>query len=608
MKPLKYISLQRKILFSVVLASIIFISLFIGINFYFEYVNQVRQLDEKIHQLITAIKPSLVKAVWDFDPISMNTQAESIVRLDDVVGITILDEEDQVLVEKYKGNIKPESKDNIMTYAFPLIFKFQQEKDSNIGNVIVYVTKENVINNILKSLMTLVLSQFLNTFILCFIILWIIHQLMTKPLEAFTFAIQKIAQGSHDIQLETDRNDEIGQLANHFSLMAKAVYEREASLKQSESRFRRVSESNMLGIIFADLDGRITQANDYFVQLSGYSHVEIESGNVFWTKITPPEYVDADQKAIMQLDEMGVFYPFEKEYIKKNGQRFYVLLGGALLEGSKTEVVAFVLDITDRKKAELERDHHLKQEQEARLVAERALQERDNFITLASHELRTPLTPLKMQIDLAERLLKKDSVMLGPNYTYLMKIVQTFEKPIHRLIDLAEDMLNASQMRSGQITLSKEMINLPDLVRKTVTQILSEQNKEKYPLEIQAPNELIGNWDKSRIELVVSKLTKNAIRFGLGKPILITVSQEGSSVKLIIQDHGIGISDEGQKRIFHRFERDVSPQHFGGLGLGLYITKMIVDAHQGRIAVDSTLGFGTTFTVTLPIAPLIKVC
>jgi signal transduction histidine kinase len=112
----------------------------------------------------------------------------------------------------------------------------------------------------------------------------------------------------------------------------------------------------------------------------------------------------------------------------------------------------------------------------------------------------------------------------------------------------------------------------------------------------------IGRWDAARLDQVLTNLMTNAIRFGAGKPIVVTVKATASAASLAVTDHGIGIAPAAQARIFDRFERgDVSAQHYGGLGLGLYIARQIVEAHGGTISVHSEPGCGATFTVTLPI-------
>jgi signal transduction histidine kinase len=116
---------------------------------------------------------------------------------------------------------------------------------------------------------------------------------------------------------------------------------------------------------------------------------------------------------------------------------------------------------------------------------------------------------------------------------------------------------------------------------------------------VNAPEALTGVWDRTRLEQVVTNLVTNAARYGHGKPIDITVAADARSVRLVVRDHGIGIAPEDQRRIFERFERAAS-RNFGGLGLGLYIARQIVEAHGGSIHVSSELGVGSSFTVELP--------
>jgi len=128
----------------------------------------------------------------------------------------------------------------------------------------------------------------------------------------------------------------------------------EEALQESEARFRRLFESNIIGIIFADLSGNITMANNAFVQMVGYTQEELHAGQVRWDEMTPAEYRHLDEQAIAELQQWGICNSFKKEYLCKNGSRIPVMIGGALLEGTQNLVICFVLDITERKQAEEE--------------------------------------------------------------------------------------------------------------------------------------------------------------------------------------------------------------------------------------------------------------
>ncbi|MEO7164678.1 MAG: HAMP domain-containing sensor histidine kinase, partial [Bdellovibrionia bacterium] len=283
-----------------------------------------------------------------------------------------------------------------------------------------------------------------------------------------------------------------------------------------------------------------------------------------------------------------------------------VLLGAALLEDTQDESVSFLLDITERKRAEKERDQLLVQERQARSEAEKALGIRDEFVMIAAHELRTPLTPLKIQLHLLKTILAQETLIGASEIRKknLLKLFETSDRHLDRLAKLVEDLLDLSKMSAGQLPLNLEAIDLSELVRDVVERYQPEWMQANCTIELHIERKISGQWDRLRIEQVVVNLLTNAIKYGAGKPINIAVTQERNFAKLTVRDYGIGIEEKDQKRIFGRFERAISVRHFGGFGLGLYISQQIVQAHGGSIYVESHLGAGSTFTVSLPLTPL----
>lgn len=388
-------------------------------------------------------------------------------------------------------------------------------------------------------------------------------------------------------------NDEMGGLTHAFNQMLDTV-ERSISLRlQSESRFRRVSDSNMIGIMFSDLNGMITEANDYFLRMVGFTREELYAGKLRWTSLTPPEYESLDEAAVIELTSKGVVRAYEKEYIRKDGKRIPVLLGAALLEGSQTDSVAFFLDISDRKRAE-------KEEKEARLQAERALKLREEFITIAAHELRTPLTPLKLQNDALKMLIKKN--INFPQAESLLKFIQISDNQINSLKHLVGELLEFNQIRRGSFVLQKEQVDLGQLVNHVLNHFQDKLIKDGIELRLNFQENIIGIWDKNRLAKVVNNLFSNAIKYGSGKPIEVSISSDVEKAKLIVRDFGMGISKIDQERIFNCFERASSVDHFGGFGLGLFIANEIVEAHNGHISVESQENVGSAFEVELPLS------
>ncbi len=181
----------------------------------------------------------------------------------------------------------------------------------------------------------------------------------------------------------------------------------------------------------------------------------------------------------------------------------------------------------------------------------------------------------------------------------LDKVVSTGSR-LRRLVD---QLLDVSRLTAGGLRLEPERVDLSKVVREIVGRV-TEDGAGPGPVVVRAPSRTSsGRWDHERVEQAIEKLVENALKYGQGKPVEIELRTEGGEVVLQVIDHGVGIDEEHQKRIFERFERAVATRDFGGLGLGLWIARRVVEASGGRIAVRSTPGKGSVFTVWLPIDP-----
>ncbi|MGK4005728.1 HAMP domain-containing sensor histidine kinase [Sorangium sp. So ce1036] len=225
---------------------------------------------------------------------------------------------------------------------------------------------------------------------------------------------------------------------------------------------------------------------------------------------------------------------------------------------------------------------------------------REDFLMLAAHELRTPLTSLLLQLQLTKRMSERD-----PEKTpaWAAAMLAVFDRQLGRLVRLCDDMF---QVRHTEIELrapARELVDLVVLVREVVATAVAQRPAARGAISIAADGAVIGQWDRSQIERMAFHLIKNAITFGENKPISIEVRAKRARARLVVRDHGIGIAREDQARIFARFERAVPVEHFGGLGLGLYIAHAAARAHGGVIRVESELGRGAAFIVDLPLAP-----
>jgi signal transduction histidine kinase len=230
--------------------------------------------------------------------------------------------------------------------------------------------------------------------------------------------------------------------------------------------------------------------------------------------------------------------------------------------------------------------------------AQQAVRMRDEFLSIASHELKTPLTAMQLQLQNLRDVVDSGGESGDGRLTArLSRTAQSTE----RLSFLVESLLDVSRIATGRMMLNLERFDLAEATRDVADRLKEQVQRTGSTLALSGVDSTIGLWDRLRIEQVLVNLLSNAIKYGCGKPIELNVARSGEQALIEVVDHGIGISPADLQRIFGRFERAVPIRHYGGLGLGLYITQQIVAAHGGTVAVTSTPGSGATFTVDLPL-------
>jgi signal transduction histidine kinase len=243
----------------------------------------------------------------------------------------------------------------------------------------------------------------------------------------------------------------------------------------------------------------------------------------------------------------------------------------------------------------------LLQTQEKERELEKALSVRDEFLGIASHELRTPLTSLKLHLQMMDRNVRKEGLhSISPER--FDKMLRTSNRQVENLTRLIEDLMDVSRIANGKLQLESETTDLVAIVKEVADYFGEHLSAAGCDFKLDAPEPVIGTWDRHRIQQVIVNLISNAIKYGPGSPILVSVKTENDHAIFSVSDHGIGIAEKDQKRIFDRFERAVhGKSSVSGLGLGLFIVKEILNAQGGTIDVDSESGKGATFKVTLPL-------
>jgi len=236
--------------------------------------------------------------------------------------------------------------------------------------------------------------------------------------------------------------------------------------------------------------------------------------------------------------------------------------------------------------------------QTAQVDLRRALQMRDEFMSMVVHELRTPLSVLAMEVRVRQhQIAAENTAFFAPEN--LSRMFERDQRQVRSLTRLIDDMLDVSQIQHGKLSIRRGRCDLSAMLKRVVNEVQGQRSDVPILLEVDCVD-LVGDWDEFRLEQVVVNLLTNALRYGNGKPIRVQLSQLPGAATIRVSDQGVGIAPEDRARVFEQFVRVGDRLRTPGLGLGLYITKQLVEAHGGTISVESTLGEGSTFTVALP--------
>ncbi|MGA0611282.1 response regulator [Caldimonas sp. KR1-144] len=421
---------------------------------------------------------------------------------------------------------------------------------------------------------------------------------LMRRIDATLGCVNRIEQGDFGARIaDLAADDEIGALQRGINAMGERIeqrtreqHETQQALHASQAGLRRLVESSIIGVFFWDLAGAIHEANDAFLALVGYTREDLEAGVVNWARLTPPECAEADRIAAEELRRTGRCQTYEKHYIRKDGSLVPVLIGAAFLADSQDRGVAFVVDLTERKQAEADR--------QARLEAEVSNRAKSEFLANMSHEIRTPMNAI-----LGMSYLALQSGLNAQQLNYVQKVHRSAES----LLGIINDILDLSKIEAGHLDMEDIPFDLGDVLDNLATQVGMKAEDKGLELVFELapglPTALSG--DPMRLGQVLINLGNNAVKFTERGEIVVKVEEierDAASVVLRfeVRDSGIGISREQQQRLFQPFSQaDASTsRRYGGTGLGLVICRHLVRLMGGRIELDSEPGRGSRFSFT----------
>ncbi len=362
-------------------------------------------------------------------------------------------------------------------------------------------------------------------------------------------------------------------------------------------------------------DWNIQTGEVYFsrrwAEMLGYQQQEIVPNVSSWEKLVHPD----DMKNVMEVLQRHLkgeidHYETEHRVLCKDGNWKWILDRGRVItrssDGTPLRAAGSHTDISEKKFIEKERQMNLIKEAESKKTLlelneklQQALKIRSTFLAIASHELKTPLTSLILLVQTIKKY-----IGLGFNEITAQKIskaINQTETQLFRMSRLIDDMLDVSRIESGKLTIKKESFRLSELIEEIAQRLMQQiESSTGSGLQIKRLDDVTVSWDRFRIEQVITNFITNAIRYGQGSIIEISVEEMNDDILISVKDFGPGIAKMDQERIFNLFERGTGAKEVGGLGLGLYISKQIIEAHKGKVWVESEVGKGSTFIVQIP--------
>jgi PAS domain S-box-containing protein len=371
----------------------------------------------------------------------------------------------------------------------------------------------------------------------------------------------------------------------------------EAALRQREARIRRLVDSNIIGIFIWDFDGRILEANDKFLRMVNYDREDLIAGRITWTNLTPPDWRDRNNARIEREKASGRFEPFEKEYTRKDGGRVPVLIGGATIEEGGSQGVAFVLDLSERKRAEAEaRESEQKyREMQTELAHANRVATIGQLTASIAHEVKQPIAATVTGAQAAQRWLNMQPANLAEVGDSLLGIVRD-GKRAGDIIDRIRDLIKKAQAR-------KELLNINEAIREVIELARGETMKNAISVQTDLDESIqLLEGDRVQLQQVILNLVVNAVEAmnatseGARELRVSTRETEPNLVLVAVRDSGPGLTQAALDQLFDAFYT-TKP---GGLGLGLSICRSIIEAHQGQLWATANTPRGAIFQFTLP--------
>jgi PAS domain S-box-containing protein len=363
-----------------------------------------------------------------------------------------------------------------------------------------------------------------------------------------------------------------------------------SELQEREAKIRRLVDANIVGVLISRLEGQILEANDAFLQMVRYSRDDVTSGRLQWTELTPPEWQAVSERSVAQLRASGTCEIFEKEYFRSDGSRVPVLVAATMIGDARSETLAFVLDLTERKRAEEERER-LRQAQADLAYMSRVITVGELAASLA-HEIKQPIAAAVTNAKTCVRWLQRDAPDIAEACEAASRIVKDTTR--------AAEIIDRVRSLYTRGTPQRELVDLNQIVREMIVLLLDQANRYSIPIRTDLNPRLPKVMaDRVQVQQVLMNLMLNgieAMKDTSGELTVTSKRSENGQLMISVSDSGIGLPQEQPDRIFQAFFTTKSQ----GTGMGLSISRTIVESHGGCLWASANTGRGATFHFSLP--------
>jgi signal transduction histidine kinase len=628
--------LGRRLLSAILLVSVVASFASTAVQLAADYRSEVRALEERLEQLRSSYAQSVAQSLWSLDEAPLRIQLEGMTTLPDIVQAEV----ESSLGTHYEAGSTPRT-ERVLVRSIPL-----HHGTLYLGTLRVSATLEDIHARLGSRVLVILATHAAQTFLIALAVLVVFQRMVTQHLATMAAYTRGLSPAHLDAPLVLRRrapglaaHDELDEVSAAINEMRESLRQELAGRQRSEAANVFLSEAGEVLLTSLDLDKVLPRVASLCVgSLSDWCIIDlVEDGAV---RRVGGSHVDAAKLPV--LDELRRRYPPGPGSAAPSAR---VLLGGEpVLEphisGDRLRALCvddehcrllrtlgiqslLVVPLAARGHvlgaislvsatpgrygpAELALAQELARRaaiaiDNARLYrhAEQAVRLREVFLSVAAHELRTPLLPLQLRL---QSLLRRGRGGASLEPARLLDEVAAAERQTKQLGQLVDQLLDVSHLSAGHpLELRRRRVDLGELVAGVLEGLRPQLEASGSEVRRELRGPALGWWDARRLEQVVTGLLRNALKFGEGRPIDVRVTPRDGAVLLVVKDHGIGMPERERERLFERFGRGVPVRHYGGLGLGLYLTRWLVEAHGGSISVESRPGEGATFTVELPV-------